>query len=251
VRAVVAIVVAGCGFHPRPGAGVDALAASPDAPPPFCGSDPNLVLCFSFDQVPLPDPLSNEGHAAAAAQLTNAGSIASPMGNAAKVDTTSEIYLPYAPQVTGVLAMEIWIRMDVDPANGGRASMFDSNIGPNNMSLFYNRHDPTYDLRCGLGAGLVVMAAALPVSSWHYLACTCDGANIVQYVDGVAIGSQAQPCSNAGAFEGDGFTIGQNNNGNNGAGVNDWLTGAIDGIRLWSVPLSAHDACVRAGRSGC
>jgi hypothetical protein len=34
-------------------------------------------------------------------------------------------------------------------------------------------------------------------------------------------------------------------------GVDDWLVGAIDGVRLCDVTLSAESVCATAGRTGC
>jgi hypothetical protein len=47
-----------------------------------------------------------------------------------------------------------------------------------------------------------------------------------------------------------GLTIGSNDNGGP-TGVDDWLVGAIDGVRLWDVTRSAETVCVTAGRTGC
>jgi len=222
----------------------DALSA------PFCAADPRLRLCYSFDQEPLSAVLPDEGAAAVDAQLTNVTRITRGRGGAALLNTTSSIFVPMTPEVTNIQAFEVWYRADADPPNNGRSGLVDSNVSPPNISLFLLRQDPGHQLRCGLGAAVASWNASLTVGSWTYLACVCEANSLKMYVDGVKIGETPGPCASGGGFVGDGFTIGSNNNGGP-SGFDDWLVGAIDGVRLWNVPLTSTMICQTAGNPSC
>ena len=241
--------VFGCGFRSPVGAVSDAPSDAPSAL--FCAADPRLRLCYSFDQESLPAALPDEGAAVVDAQLTNITRIARGSGGAALLNTTSSIFVPMTSEVTNIQALEIWYRADADPPNnGGRSGLVDSNVSPPNISLFFYRQDPGHQLRCGLGAAVTVWDAPLTVGSWIYLACVCEANSLKMYVDGVKIGETPGPCASGGAFVGDGFTIGSNNNG--GPSVfDDRLMGAIDGVRLWDVPLTSTMICQTAGNPSC
>jgi len=258
---VLALGSAACGFHAVAARSSDAagdttgdtsdapdgmIDAPPDAPPDapaarFCpANDAHLRLCFSFDQATLPASLPEEGAATMPAQLTNVTRIASPLGGAASLAANSEIYVPMDSAVSGILASEIWVRVDTDaPTNGARESMFDSNIIPPNISMFVYRNDPHHDLHCGIGSQNETWTTdAFTLATWHRIACVCANGNLSFYLDGVDLGDRPGNCATAGALTSDGITIGSNNNGPGNA-VNDVLLGAIDGIRLWDEPPPA------------
>ncbi|HSD86922.1 MAG TPA: LamG-like jellyroll fold domain-containing protein [Kofleriaceae bacterium] len=206
----------------------------------FCPQgDPHLRLCFSFDQATLAATLPNEGGANVSAQLTNVTRIANGTGGAAQLGATSEIFVPYTTEVANIQAIEIWFRYDSEPTiDGGRMGLVDSNVVPPNISLFFYRQDPSHTLRCGIGSQTTVWNATLAPTTWFQLACVCENGSQKMYVNGVKVGDTAGACSGGGAFvDPDGFTIGSNNNGGP-TGVNDQLLGAIDGIRLWDVPVT-------------
>lgn len=246
-------IVAGCHFRmhevatgtadapPDLGAFDASIDAATDAPPArFCTTDSHLKLCFSFDQNPLPNPLPEEGRATMPAQLTNVTRIASPMGGAALLGSTSEIYLAMDNDVSGILATEIWFRLDTDaPANFARSSLYDSNIIPPNISSFIYRNDPDHDIHCGIGSQSESWTtSAVTLGVWHRGACVCANGNLSYYLDGVDLGDRPGNCATAGALVADGLTIGANNNGGP-TGVNDLWIGAIDGVRFWDQPLTA------------
>lgn len=246
--------LAGCSF--RPGvlgqadgalAGDAELDAAIDAPPlAFCPSDPHLRLCYSFDQDPLPASLPNEGAAAVSAQLTNVTRAARGRGGVAQLDTTSIIHVPYTADVANIQAIEVWYRADADPANTARAGLVDSNVIPPNISLFVARVDPTHQLRCGIGASNSVWDATLAPGTWYHAACVCEADTLKMYLDGTKVGETSAPgCTSGGAIVAAGLTIGSNNNGGP-TGVDDWLVGAIDGVRLWDVALTAETVAANA-----
>jgi hypothetical protein len=243
----------GCGFRPAI-AQTDAVTsddAAVDAPPDartrrLCPADAHLRLCYSFEQSPLPTTLPNEGAATVDASLTNVTRIQRGEGGAALLDTTSIIHVPTTADVANIQAIEVWYRADADPANTLRFGLVDSNIIPPNISLFVARVDPTHELRCGLGSASGVFDATLVVGTWYYVACVCDAGVMTMYVGGAPVGQvNASGCTSGGAIASAGLTIGSNNNGGP-AGVNDWLIGAVDGVRLWDVTLSAETIAATA-----
>jgi hypothetical protein len=250
VRPCILLLVVGCKF--TPGRGVDVLdAAAIDAPDAqidaaidaavtkFCPADSHLRLCLSFDADPLPASLPNEGVANVSAQLTNVTRTVAGTSGAAAIDATSTIFVPYSAEVANIFAFEIWFRADNEPpANGARLGILDSNIIPPNVSLFFYRADPDYQLRCGIGNVLISYNAPIVLGTWHYAACVCDADTLIVYLDGTKIGETAMSgCASGGAFVSpDGFTIGSNNNGGP-TGVNEQVVGAIDGVRLWDAPI--------------
>lgn len=246
---VVLALLGGCQFHPHAAGGPldahgdDAPAdVALDAPPPaFCPQDEHLRMCFSFDQDPLPASLPEEGVGTVAATLTDVTSGPSPHGGAAVLGANSSIVVAQDTAVTGILAAEIWFRMDTDaPTNFARESMFDSNILPPNISMFVYRNDPHHDLHCGIGSQSESWTTdAVMLATWHHAECICANGALSFYLDGIDLGDRPGGCGTAGALVGDGFAIGGNNNGA-GQQVNDRLIGAIDGVRLWDQPPAAH-----------
>jgi hypothetical protein len=240
--------VGGCGFEHgqfvgdaamRADAVIDAMVDA--APPPYCApGDAHLRLCFSFDQVPFTPTLANEGAANVSATLTNVTRIpvGAGSGGAAQLGATSEIFVPYTADVSAIRTIEIMYRFDSEPtSDGGRMGLVDSNVVPPNISLFFYRKDPTHQLRCGLGNATVTWDATLSVATWLHLACVCDAGHMKMFVDGMMVGDTAGDCDAGGAFVSpDGFVIGANNNGGPD-NPSEPLLGAIDGIRLWDVPV--------------
>ena len=244
-EALLLLALAGCGFELTPPA---TELPPPDAPaPPFCPPDPELRLCFSFDQEPLSALLASEGTATVTATLTSITRIArSPTRGAAQFGATSGIAMPMGTGVTGVLTSEVWFRADAMPAsNGGRMGLFDSNTSEN-ISLFFYRADPAHQLRCGLGSQTEVFPATLATATWHYAACTCEGGAMTMYLDGVRVAPPRPGGCSAGAFVGDGFTIGSDNSGGGGTVAGDRIAGAIDGVRLWAVARTAEQIAATA-----
>jgi hypothetical protein len=260
------LALAGCGFQISGGsaAGSDADATvdadrdgatdgPPDAPimidapaAQFCGADPALRVCFSFDQSPLPSPLASQGSGTVSATLTNITRIArSATSGAAQFGATSGITMPMSSSVTGILTSEVWFRIDTMPGtNGGRQGLFDSNTSQN-ISLFAYRQDPGHTLRCGMGNQTEVFPTMLTASTWHYAACTCENNSMSVYLDGLPVGPARPGGCSAGAFLSDGFTIGSDNGG--GATVSgDRIIGAIDGVRLWSVARTVAEIAATA-----
>lgn len=235
-------MLVGCGFTGRgtasdaPGGEVGDLVIAGDAAPAFCPGDPHLRLCFSFDE-PLPATLPNEGAARVDAIVANVGHTSSVRSGAAMLTAASSIFVPMHPEISGILATEVWFRLDEEPANQGRAGLWDSNVIPPNISLFILRIDPVYQLRCGIGSQLETWDAPIVAGAWHYAACICEGGALAMHLDDTNLGARAGACDTGGALVADGLTIGANNNGGP-TNINDQLIGTIDGVRYWDMPIT-------------
>ncbi|MCW5801602.1 MAG: hypothetical protein KIT31_04390 [Deltaproteobacteria bacterium] len=179
------------------------------------------------------------------AQLVNATATAGRDFGAVHLDATSRIFVPESRDVTGIVSLEAWFRFDAAPPDGERTGILDTEDRPE-MSLFHHRIDGLHVVRCAIGDQEVYAP---------YTACPARGRTSRACARTAACASTAtapsstdapNSCS-SGAIGRGGMAIGQHNHG----GVDDWLVGAIDTLRLWDVPLSPSDVCASAGRTDC
>jgi Concanavalin A-like lectin/glucanases superfamily len=253
LRAALLLSLSACGFRSpaagEPGAVPDA-AGDADAAlgaPALCKADPSLLVCFSFDVDPLPASLANEGTASVAAQATNVRRTAGRDGGAALFDTTSQLRVPPNDALSGIVAVEAWVRIDADPA-GQRAGILDADATASAVSFFYYNSSATIrQIRFEIGQQLFI-DRTLELGAWHYLAQVCESNMLAVYLNGtrIGLGTGCTPAT-ATTF---GLQIGQNNNGTNPTG-SEHFVGAIDGIRMWTTSLSATAICRTAGRTDC
>jgi hypothetical protein len=246
------LVPSACGFRSpaagepgEPDASTDAAGDGPAALPP-CKADPSLLVCFSFDADPLPASLRNEGTASVAAALASITRIPQGPGGAVLLGTASQMRVPPNAVTMGFASVEAWVRVDADPPASGRVGIVDADATSSAVSFFYYAGATSRQVRFEIGVQLYV-DVVLPLGTWHYLAEVCDAGKLTAYVDGVKVGEQTG-CTpgNATTY---GLQIGQNNTQNSSG--DEWLVGAIDGLRMWTAPLSAAAICQTAGRSGC
>jgi len=198
-----------------------------------CPSDPELELCFSFDAPTLSSPLPNEGTANAGANLVGVTRIATGSGGAAMIGTSSEIYVPPNPGLPDIRSIEVWMRVDQDPADNSRVGIVDAETTTAPLSLFYYR-DPDHRLRCQIGTTLFANYTA-PLGSFVHVACVCNGSTMRMFVDDVMIG-QKSGCSPGDGTE-YGIQLGQNGNVLTGGSPDEWMIGALDLVRLWGVAI--------------
>lgn len=257
LRVAVLLVLSACSFRPpapfEPGdpdagagdGGVDAPTPDGPAATALCDPDPSLLVCFSFDADPLPGSLANEGTANVAAELTGVTRIARGTGGAALLDAASRIRVPPNAETTGFVAVEAWVRIDADPPVGQRVGIIDADATASAVSFFYYYPSPNRQVRFEIGQQLF-LDVTLELGAWHYLAQVCDNNTLAAFVNGVKVGERAG-CTpgNATTF---GLQLGQNNTGTGG---DQGLVGALDGVRMWTVPLSAAAICQTAGRTDC
>ncbi len=252
LRATVLVVLSACRFDLPVTTGsldasVDGIDSLVDGPAAIalCDPDPSLLVCFSFDADPLPGSLANEGSAAIAATLTNVTRIARGSSGAALLDATSQIRVPPNAETMGFATVEAWVRMDADPPVGQRVGIIDGDATSSMVSLFYYHPSPNRQLRFDLGQQLY-LDFTLDLGAWHYLAQVCENNTLSAFVDGVKVGERAG-CS-PGTATTFGLQLGQNNTGTGG---DQNMVGAIDGVRMWTAPLSPAAICRTAGRTDC
>lgn len=254
LRAAVLLSLSACGFHspsagdPAPADAAGTADAAVDAPaaPALCKPDPGLLVCFSFNADPLPASLANEGSAAIAAQATGVTRTAGQDGGAALFDTTSQMRVPPNTALLGIVAVEAWVRIDTNPT-GSRAGILDADATGAAVSFFYLNSSPNRQIRFEVGQQHFI-ERTLDLGVWHYLAQVCESNMLAMYLNGTRIGLESG-CMPAIATT-YGLQIGQNNSGASPVG-SEHLVGAIDGIRMWTTPLSAAAICRTAGRTGC
>jgi hypothetical protein len=222
-------------------ASVDAIMAAPP-----CPADLDLQVCLSFDAATLANPLPNEGAAPLDIPWTDLVRIATTDGGAAQTGATSELRVPASE--TRVLALEIWFRIDTEPAANARVGIADANATPGVDLFYYRGNGSARQLRCYINGNYLYADVSALTAGWVYVVCACEAGSTRLYLDGVELAS-SQGCD-VGLLDVAGLTIGQNNNGPN-APVDDWLIGAIDLVRLWSKELSATTICEHAGRPDC
>lgn len=246
VRLFALVALVGCSFEPgrfsgRDDGGMPADDADPlpiDAPDAavaqLCDDEAGLHVCFSFDQPGLPSPLANQGAAAGIElQLTSAAPIARPGGGqAVAVTPASKLYIPSAQSLAGIRTLEMWVRVDADPPTAGaRIGLLDADVTPAAMSFFYYRQGTLgFQLRYEIGVQLFIDRVVTP-GTWVYLAEVCDNGTLTAYIDAMPIGT-GQGC-NPGDATPHGIIVGANNNQN--GNKDSELTGAIDGLRMWTV----------------
>jgi hypothetical protein len=235
---VLAVALCGCGFKPS------AAGSSPvDGAHPIDAANEGL-LCLAFDVDPLPDVLPNGGSAPVSATLTAITRGEGITGGDAEMSSTSEIFVPSVPQLSGVFALDYWVRIDQAPAANDRVGMLDTAIAGGFNSFYYN-YTTTPELRCTI-AGADLYAYVAPFTGWTHVACSCDAPVLTIYVNGLVVASQDQQCAGAATVDPYGIQIGADNVA--GAGYTDnILQGALDDVRLYNAPLTAEQVCKLAG----
>jgi Concanavalin A-like lectin/glucanases superfamily len=249
MRGVLAVALCGCGFKPSSAASlvdsapliVDAAAIDAPGPPDPCAG---TLLCLTFDSDPLPDTLPNGGSAPVSAMLTAITRGQGITGGDAEMSSASQIFVPSVPQLSGVFALDYWVRIDQSPTANDRVGMIDSAAGGGFSSFYYN-YTTTPELRCTINS-YDLYAYVAPFSGWTHVACSCDAPVLTIYVNGLVVASQDQQCAGAATVAPYGIQVGADNVA--GAGYTDnILEGALDDVRLYNAPLTAEQVCKLAG----
>ncbi|HEX7701900.1 MAG TPA: LamG domain-containing protein [Kofleriaceae bacterium] len=249
MRGVLAVALCGCGFKPSSAASspvdstpliVDAAIDAPGPPDPCAGT----LLCLTFEPDPLPDTLPNGGSAPVSAMLTAITRGQGITGGDAEMSSASQIFVPSVPQLSGVFALDYWVRIDQSPSANDRIGMLDSAVGGGFSSFYYN-YTTTPEVRCTIN-GYDLYAYVAPFSGWTHVACSCDAPILTIYVNGLVVASQDQQCAGAATVDPYGIQVGADNV--DGAGYTDnILQGALDDVRLYNAPLTAEQVCKLAG----
>lgn len=259
------LALAGCSFNPGrlaattsdadtdglliSGDADDAMFDTPPAAPAICATDPNVLVCLSFDAATFGTTMANEGTANVTAQLTSVNRSAHNGGGAAEVTPASKIYIPGDASLVGVRTVEMWVRLDVAPASdGARVGMLDADTSPSAMSFFYYRQSgPTYQVRFEINSQRFINVT-LPLTQWAYLAEVCDNGVLRSYVNGTQVDSNMNNCQPGNAVP-YGLIVGANNT--QGGNKNDEMTGGIDALRIWTTPRTAAEICEASDRTDC
>lgn len=213
-------------------AGTDSTGELPAVP--WCDpQQPALAGCYAFGDLGsgvLVDDSTAGNHGTIAAIAIDAG----PLGEAAVFSTNSEVRAPAHPATDFPLAatIEVLLRIDAMPGSG-RAGVIDRD-GQWSMFLY-----PGEGLRCG-GSEFVFWETPT-VGEWMHVACVIGEGSVRVYVGGALVAERptkaAIPIDNQGplAF------------GDDSPSFASPLSGAIGGVRLWSVVRTPEQLCEGAG----
>jgi hypothetical protein len=199
-----------------------------------CPQDPALRVCFSFDSPMLATPLANEGLAPVSAELTNVRRISEGTGGAALIDTTSAILVSPNDSIVDIVALEARIRLDVAVPSGQRVGIIDAADVTPGMSMFVFDGNPGERVRCTIGGMDVFADAAIPLATFVHITCVCDDGMLTIFLDGTQLVTEPGCVPSVGTTRG--LQLGQNSNAEVSLPPDEWLVGAIDLVRLWTVP---------------
>lgn len=275
-RGSILLLLAACRFEGSEQLGDDAPNPSdPDAPGPIdassldgsegadgatpdgasvqpCPDDSGLLVCFSFDQRPLPVVVGNEGVAlTVAASLVGTSEAQRGASGAVGVGALSNIVVPASLELVGIRSVDAWYYVGAISGTG-RIGFLDASGGNPTLTLFYHYmgnvgRELRFDI--GVGADKLVLPANLGEGAWHHVAQVCESSGVlVGYLDGVELGRSADSRCSPSSIGTAGLFIGQDNNAGFPA---DRLSGAIDDVRLWTRALTPAEICAAASASGC
>ena len=197
--------------------------------------DPDLVLCFDFEQ--LSDGVlldgSMYGHHATASDVAL---VASPWGRAIATTEATRIEAPCFEECEAVdaLTIEARVRMEDEPPPGMRVGVVDNNL---EYAITYNRQN---GLRCSTGGGELT-GPTFGLGEWVHVACTYDGSDIRAYLDGVEVASVGE---NNAVGSGDPSPVAV---ANTAPSWNEPFIGALDRVRVWRRVRSAEEICEESG----
>ena len=171
----------------------DAPDAGPDAP---CPLDSALSICLSFDLPAFGTTLSNEGAIAITANLVNVSRTGVPPGAAALLTSASTMAFPANTQVTGIVAVDVRLRLDQAIAAGMRVGIMDTeDSNPAGMSVFLyeggTTPPATHRIRCNIGGMDLYADTSITLGTWFDVQCTCANGTVSIFRDGTKLGELA------------------------------------------------------------
>jgi hypothetical protein len=211
---------------------------TPDSSPSerACPQDSTLAICMSFDAPAWASPYANEGAVALSANLTAVTRTPAGNGGAALLEATSEILFPPNTLITGIVAMDVRVRLDQEVPAGGRVGLIDADKTTPGMSLFiYTGTTTTHRIRCNLGGVDLYAGTTFPLGVYADIGCTCEAGNVAVWKDGIKLVELAgQPTCMPGVATQSGLQVGQNSRVGDMLPANEPFIGAIDRVRLWT-----------------
>jgi MYXO-CTERM domain-containing protein len=130
-----------------------------------------------------------------------------------------------------------WVKVNALPPAGGRAWML--LLGNNGAGAEHWLLNSNGNTQLGVYGG-VQFAPPLAVGTWHHIALTFDGTNLVGYMDGLSLGSMAATYN----FAGVSLEVAQAQNGE------DYFNGQIDDLRIYNRALGSAEVSALAGGAG-
>jgi hypothetical protein len=243
---LVGLMVAGCDFTAVPAADPTGTAD----PGPDAGSvaasgcdvaDGSLRLCVSFDHQPMVQDLSAHPHATTDAR--EVASVPHDQGAAAVLTALSRVRLADAADLdVSAMTLDLWL----SPAAGSashRTWLVDNN------GQYFVTLESDGKLRCGIGSKAVTSQQAIPLDTWHHVACVYGADQQLRvYVDGDLSDCTSVPggVPTAGA---DGIVLGANY-GTSGSYQENYV-GNLDSVHLYARALSGAQICAAAHRTSC
>jgi hypothetical protein len=209
--------------------GFDATAAAPTS----CLLDhPNLVACWSFDGNA--NDVSGVGLDAVA---SNVSYVPGRQGQAIQLDASSVVTVAETPVLDiSQMTLMTWVRLDVAPAAGQRALIFDNN--------------EQYALAIEAGAvwciaDLFTGPVPIKAGEWRHVACVRRASSFAAFIDGVLV--RENPASGQPPTNGvEGSQIGNNIPDTDKPGPEP-LLGALDDLQFLNLGLDDATICAAAG----
>ena len=267
MRACLVWLIAGCGFSSPPGAGADPTDPGPAGPgdptdptdpadPGSSGgsngsaaarcdiSDPDLRLCLSFSGDRGAQDLVSPGHSVViASNITPIAGITSGAAMAASFNQGSQVRLDENRDFdVAQITFDFWMQAQGLPGHNKRFWMLDNN------TEYAALYDEDGAVLCAIGNLAVKSSVALPVGSWHHVACTYGADHQLRVlIDGDVRGcGRIDPGIPQGG--GDGVAIGASFAGGK---FSENFLGGLDGVHVYARALPPRELCTLLGKVGC
>jgi hypothetical protein len=203
-------------------------------------ADPTLKLCLDFE-APLDLGIADLSADGVLAITDRVGSMDRDSERAAVLNPGSTIHMPEQDKldVTGALALDLWIRPMGLPPGPGKAWLLDNDKQ-------YGARIEARKVLCVVKDKLVESAPLADDADWHHVACTYDGQVMKVFVDGELVGCRGETL----AIPVDGragLALGANVDGM--GKYSESYRGGLDNVRVWA--RADIDACAVAGATGC
>ena len=201
---------------------------------PWCDSTwTELVGCYAFADLAggvLTDESAIGNHGAVAGVGIEAG----PLGEAAVFSGDSAVVVPANPatDLPSSLTIELFARIDAIPSSE-RAGLIDRD---SQWSIFLYA-----DGRMRCGASEFAYWDEPTIGQWMHLGCVVGDGKVRLYVDGSLV-AESDFFGPIDTGSPDALAIGDDS-----PSFDEPLTGAVSGVRLWSVPRTAEELCAGAG----
>jgi hypothetical protein len=229
-------------------------------------SDPDLRMCIDFDDATgVPTVFSDgSGRGNDATLVTDVTMTTRDAELAAELVGTSRLHVSEAPDldIAKELTLSLWARVPdaAMPAIGVERWLLDNN----DQYGAYITADGV--VACTIAGETVISTPIIAPDTWHHIACTFDGENIVVYVDGYALGCDEIEGGRGGGGPGNDDDDDDSNDeipitGGDGLAIGAELSpgphfengfiGGLDNVQVFARAFSGTEACTGAGQTSC